>query len=74
MRAQPGSLQAAVYPSSKGVKGSQLAEQDPGMLPSLPHPRKEQMLVSMLGPLLHKLPMNGVWGRWCFPLHIEELR
>lgn len=60
MRAQPGSLQVAVYPSSKGVKGSQLAEQDPGMLPSLPHPRKEQMLVLHAGA-----PLAQASHEWC---------
>lgn len=36
---------------------------------------KSKRRCSMLGPLLHKLPMNGAaWGRWRFLLHMEELR
>lgn len=62
MRAQPGSLQAAVYPSSKGAKGSQLAEQDSGMLPSLPHPRKEQMLVLHAGAPLAQTSHEWLCG------------
>lgn len=62
MGAQPGSLQAAVYPSSKGAKGSQLAEPDPGILPSLPHPREKQMLVLHAGAPLAQTSHEWVCG------------
>lgn len=47
----------------------------PGMLPPLPHPREEQMPVlhaeASLAQASHE---RAAWGRWCFLLHMEELR
>lgn len=74
-KAQPGSLLAAAYRSSEGAKGSQPAERAPGMLPSLPRPGEEQMPVLHAGPPLAQASHEwAAWGRWCFLLHMEELR